>query len=44
LIDFVADDATDSRTANGSDRAAARKNGTADSADTRTDRGVLILS
>jgi hypothetical protein len=39
----VADDATDGRTANGSDRAAARKYSTTDGTDSSADGGTLIL-
>jgi hypothetical protein len=39
----VADDAAYGCTTDGSDRAAAGKNGAADGADTRTDGGILVL-
>jgi hypothetical protein len=41
--DFVADDAADSCAANGSDRAAACQNGSADGTDPGTDGGALVL-
>ena len=43
LIDFVAYDAADCRTADRSDGAAARKNGPCDATNTGAYRGVLIL-
>jgi hypothetical protein len=39
----VTDDAADSSTADGSDRATTGKNGTANGADSSADGGVLIL-
>jgi hypothetical protein len=44
FADLVADDATDRRTANSSTRAAARKHGTTNGADSRADRGVPLTS
>jgi hypothetical protein len=43
LADFVADDAADGCTTNGTDCAAARQDGTADSSNTGPDSGVLVL-
>jgi hypothetical protein len=43
MFDFMADDAANGSTADGSDRAAAGKNGAADGADTRADGGVPVL-
>lgn len=43
LADFVADDATHGCTANGSDSAAAGKNGTSDGTNSSADDSVLIL-
>ena len=43
MFDFMADDAANGSTADGSDRAAAGKNGAADGADTGADGGVLVL-
>ena len=43
MFDFMADDAADGSTADGSVRAAAGKDGAADGADTRPDGGVLVL-
>jgi hypothetical protein len=39
----VTDDAANSSTANGSNRAAACQNGTADGTDSRADGGILVL-
>jgi hypothetical protein len=41
--DFVADDAANGRAADGSDGAAARKNGTSDGTDSRADNGISVL-
>jgi hypothetical protein len=43
MFDFVADDAADGGTAEGSERAAVRKHGTADGTDSSADGGVLTL-
>jgi len=43
LADFVADDAANGRTADGSDRATARKNGTPDGANPGAYGGALVL-
>jgi hypothetical protein len=43
FVDFVADDAADDCTTDGSERAAARKHGPADGTDSSADGGVLIL-
>jgi hypothetical protein len=43
MFDFMAYDAANGCTADGSDRAAAGEDGAADGADTRTDGGVLVL-
>jgi hypothetical protein len=43
MFDFMANDAANGSTANGSDCTAAGKNGSADSADTGADGGVLVL-
>jgi hypothetical protein len=43
MADFMADDAADGGTAEGSERAAVREHGTADGTDTSADGGVLIL-
>jgi hypothetical protein len=43
LVDLVTDDATNGGTADGSDRAAAGKNGPAHGADTGADSGVFVL-
>jgi hypothetical protein len=43
FADFVTDDAANSSTANGANRAAARQNGAADGTDSRADGGILVL-
>jgi hypothetical protein len=43
MFDFVADDAADGGTADGSEYATTGKDGAADGADTRADGGVLVL-
>jgi hypothetical protein len=43
MFDFMADDAADGCTADGSEYATTREDGAADGADTRTDGGVLVL-
>jgi hypothetical protein len=43
MFDFMADDAANGSTADGSDRAAAGKNCASDGADTGADGGILVL-
>jgi hypothetical protein len=43
MVDFVADDAANGCTADGSECAAFGKNGPADGSDTRADGGVFVL-